>query len=65
MTTDYQMYFAGEWCAGASGKRAPATSPANGEQIGTLAEGGRGHRGGERRVGHRSTLSLMPSARCR
>jgi succinate-semialdehyde dehydrogenase/glutarate-semialdehyde dehydrogenase len=41
MSTDYQMYIAGEWCDSASGGRAPATSPASGEQIGTLPEGGR------------------------
>jgi hypothetical protein len=41
MTTDYQMYITGEWCDSATGRRAEVFSPANGELIGRVLEGGR------------------------
>jgi succinate-semialdehyde dehydrogenase/glutarate-semialdehyde dehydrogenase len=40
-TKDYSMYLAGEWTAGESEARMEATSPATGEQIGTVPEGTR------------------------
>ena len=40
-TKDYSMYLAGEWTAGESEARMKATSPATGEQIGTVPEGTR------------------------
>ena len=40
-TKDYSMYLAGEWAAGQSEARIEATSPATGEQIGTVPEGTR------------------------
>jgi acyl-CoA reductase-like NAD-dependent aldehyde dehydrogenase len=40
-TKDYPMYVAGEWAIGESEARMEATSPATGEQIGTVPEGTR------------------------
>jgi succinate-semialdehyde dehydrogenase/glutarate-semialdehyde dehydrogenase len=40
-TKDYSMYLAGEWATGESQARMEATSPATGEQIGTVPEGTR------------------------
>ena len=40
-TRDYSMYLAGEWATGESVARMEATSPATGEQIGTVPEGTR------------------------
>jgi acyl-CoA reductase-like NAD-dependent aldehyde dehydrogenase len=40
-TKDYSMYLAGEWTAGESEARMEATSPATGEQIGTVPVGTR------------------------
>jgi acyl-CoA reductase-like NAD-dependent aldehyde dehydrogenase len=40
-TRDYSMYLAGEWATGESEARMEATSPATGEQIGTVPEGTR------------------------
>lgn len=40
-TRDYPMFVGGRWSAGESGVRMEATSPANGEQIGTVPEGTR------------------------
>ena len=40
-TKDYSMYLAGKWTAGESEARMKATSPATGEQIGTVPEGTR------------------------
>ncbi|HYZ06840.1 MAG TPA: aldehyde dehydrogenase family protein, partial [Rubrobacter sp.] len=40
-TRDYPMYVAGGWDAGGSEARMQATSPATGEQIGTVPEGTR------------------------
>jgi acyl-CoA reductase-like NAD-dependent aldehyde dehydrogenase len=40
-TKDYSMYLAGEWATGESEARMEATSPATGEQIGTVPEGTR------------------------
>jgi acyl-CoA reductase-like NAD-dependent aldehyde dehydrogenase len=40
-TKDYSMYVAGEWATGESEARMEATSPATGEQIGTVPEGTR------------------------
>jgi acyl-CoA reductase-like NAD-dependent aldehyde dehydrogenase len=40
-TRDYSMYLAGEWATGESVARMVATSPATGEQIGTVPEGTR------------------------
>ena len=40
-TKDYSMYLAGEWSTGESEARMVATSPATGEQIGTVPEGTR------------------------
>ena len=40
-TKDYPMYVAGEWATGESEARMEATSPATGEQIGTVPEGTR------------------------
>ena len=40
-TKDYSMYLAGEWSTGESEARMEATSPATGEQIGTVPEGTR------------------------
>jgi acyl-CoA reductase-like NAD-dependent aldehyde dehydrogenase len=38
-TKDYSMYVAGGWAASESEARMEATSPATGEQIGTVPEG--------------------------
>ena len=40
-TKDYSMYLAGEWATGESQARMEATSPATGEQIGTVPQGTR------------------------
>jgi acyl-CoA reductase-like NAD-dependent aldehyde dehydrogenase len=40
-TKDYSMYLAGEWTTGESEARMEATSPATGEQIGTVPQGTR------------------------
>ena len=40
-TRDYPMFVGGKWSAGESGARMKATSPATGEQIGTVPEGTR------------------------
>ena len=40
-TRDYSMYLAGEWATGESEARMEVTSPATGEQIGTVPEGTR------------------------
>ena len=40
-TKDYSMYLAGEWATGESEARMEATSPATGEQIGTVPQGTR------------------------